>query len=111
MSPYFATHGQDASLGLLGEEISKPGKINPPTAIIIKKRFDEIYQMLHIHLQQAQGRYKQAADIHRNESPTYQLGDKVLVSLKNVRTDRPMKKLDYRWMGPYRIKRKINTVT
>ena len=33
----------------------------------------------------------------------YQVGNKVLLSLKNIRLSRPSKKLDYRFLGPFKI--------
>ena len=50
------------------------------------------------------------ADIHRSEEQEYHVNDLVLLSTKNIRTDRPTKKLDYTFVGPYRIKRKVNRV-
>ncbi|TPX39056.1 hypothetical protein SeLEV6574_g07443 [Synchytrium endobioticum] len=38
------------------------------------------------------------------------MGDKVMISTKNVRTERPTKKLEYRWMGPCRVKKQISSV-
>ncbi|TPX48045.1 hypothetical protein SeLEV6574_g02282 [Synchytrium endobioticum] len=62
------------------------------------------------HLKKSQERYKQNADKRRREEDDFKVKDEVMVSTKNVRTERPTKKLDYKWMGPYLIKRKINNV-
>ena len=42
-------------------------------------------------------------DAHRCEAPKYSIGDKVWLSSENIRTTRPTKKLDYKWLGPYTI--------
>ena len=42
-------------------------------------------------------------DIHRWEAPRYSVGDKVWLGSENIRTTRPTKKLDYKWLGPYTI--------
>ena len=42
-------------------------------------------------------------DVHRHEAPRYSIGDKVWLSSENIRTTRPTKKLDYKWLGPYTI--------
>jgi len=47
-------------------------------------------------------------DIHRRTAPQYNVGDKVWLSSENIRTARPMKKLDYKWLGPYAIDRVIS---
>ena len=47
-------------------------------------------------------------DAHRREAPQYNVGDKVWLSSENVRTACPMKKLDYKWLGPYIVKQVIS---
>ena len=36
----------------------------------------------------------------------FKIGDEVLLSIKNIRTKYIKKKLDYRWLGPFKIVRK-----
>lgn len=57
----------------------------------------------------AQERYKEQADRHRT-SPQFEVGEKVYLNRKNITTDRPTPKLDYRWLGPYTITEKIGKV-
>lgn len=109
MSPYYAVTGQDAELEHLGDAIDRT--TNPPEAGRIKAHFDAIYSQLQHHLEKAQKRYKESADQHRKQEEVYHVNDQVLLSTKNIRTERPTKKLDYTWIGPYRIKRQINPVT
>ena len=47
-------------------------------------------------------------DAHRCEAPKYNVGDKVWLSSENHRTVHPTKKLDYKWLGPYVVKRVIS---
>ena len=47
-------------------------------------------------------------DAHRREAPQYNVGDKVWLSSENVRTARPTKKLDYKWLGPYVVEQVIS---
>jgi len=42
-------------------------------------------------------------DIHRHTAPQYNIGDKVWLSSENIKTARPLKKLDYKWLRPYAI--------
>ena len=42
-------------------------------------------------------------DIHQREAPRYCIGNKVWLSSENIRTTRPTKKLDYKWLSPYTI--------
>ena len=45
---------------------------------------------------------------HRREAPKYNVGDKVWLSLENIRTVRLMKKLDYKWLSPYVVEQVIS---
>ena len=47
-------------------------------------------------------------DAHQCEAPKYNVGDKVWLSLENVRTVNPTKKLDYKWLGPYIVEQVIS---
>ena len=47
-------------------------------------------------------------DVHQCDTPKYNVGDKVWLSSENIRTTRPTKKLDYKWLGPYVIERVIS---
>ena len=42
-------------------------------------------------------------DQHRSPAPSYSVGDKVWLSLKNIITDQPAAKLADEWLGPYLI--------
>lgn len=110
MSPLYAATGQDAEIEVLGE-VTPVDQSNPPEAGRIKEHFGRIYIYLNEQLQKAQARYKATADVHRREEESYEINDKVLLSTKNIRTLRPTKKLDVTYIGPYRVKRRINPVT
>ena len=47
-------------------------------------------------------------DAHRREAPKYDVSEKVWLSLENIRTVRPTKKLDYKWLSPYIIEQVIS---
>ena len=109
MSPFFANTGQDAPIEQLMSNTPVP-KTNPPDANKIKTYLDNVSRSLQHHLRLAQERYKVNADKHRLAEPEYAVNEQVLVSTRNIRTNRPTKKLDYTYIGPFRIKRKINSV-
>ena len=47
-------------------------------------------------------------DIHRKTAPTYQIGDKVWLSSQNITTIRPTKKLDHKWLVPYKVNKVVS---
>ena len=46
---------------------------------------------------------KRFYDRHHGEAPEYKKGDRVWLDAINIKTTRPMKKLDDRWFGPFEI--------
>jgi len=53
--------------------------------------------------------YANAYDAKRNETSEYQPGDEFFLSLENVRTLRPSKKLDIRNAGPYTVTDRVGS--
>jgi len=45
------------------------------------------------------------ANKHRRDV-TFEVGDKVWLSTKHIKTQRPSKKLDYKWIGPFNVLKK-----
>jgi hypothetical protein len=65
--------------------------------------------------EEAQAALKQAADdmsrfynAKRSEHPKFEVGDKVWLDGRNIKTTRPAKKLDDRWFGPFPVKEIIS---
>ena len=42
-------------------------------------------------------------DAHHQEAEVFQVGDKVWLDGRNIKTQRPTKKLDDRWFGPFKV--------
>ncbi|KAI0991052.1 hypothetical protein K3495_g17135, partial [Podosphaera aphanis] len=53
--------------------------------------------------------YEKYANKHRSLPPSYQVGDKVFVNAKNMKTKRPCKKLDWKNLGPFPIVKVISS--
>jgi hypothetical protein len=58
------------------------------------------------NMEQAQERMRQATNPHRREID-YQVGDKVYLSTRNLKTSRPSRKLAAKWEGPFQIKERV----
>ncbi|RAL58232.1 hypothetical protein DID88_002280 [Monilinia fructigena] len=69
----------------------------------IADRFDLILTKLKALAAQSIQKYEDYANRTRTDAPLYKEGDKVWVSTKNMKTNRPMKKGDDKWDGPYKI--------
>jgi hypothetical protein len=58
------------------------------------------------NIKKAQESMAKQANKHRRE-PNFDVKDSVWVSIKNWKTERPSRKLDYQMAGPYRILKKV----
>lgn len=47
-------------------------------------------------------------DVHRQDIPQYNVGEKVWLDAKDIQTDRPAKKLDDKWFGPFKIEQVVS---
>ena len=66
-------------------------------------------EFLQDELRYAQATQEEFANRTRMPAPAYQVGDMVWLNAKNIRTERPMKKLDWKSIGLCRVTRIINS--
>ena len=74
------------------------------------KQMEKLHRTMKMHLEQAQSCYKEIADVKRKQHPSFQVGNKVWLLRRNIKTNRPCDKLDYRRIGPFCIEKQINTM-
>ena len=67
------------------------------------RRFERILDQLKALARASQQRYEDNVNTRRDEATMFKEGDQVMVSLENMRTNRPKKKWDDKWDGPYRV--------
>lgn len=107
-SPFFANYGFHPHLGV------EPSKPCPPDMTMAQKReffkgnksadrMERILEQLRALAQQAVATYEEYANRNRTESPRYAAGQEVYVNTKNMKTSRVAKKLDDKWVGPYKV--------
>ncbi|KAK3575422.1 hypothetical protein QTP86_026497 [Hemibagrus guttatus] len=68
----------------------------------------EVWERAHVRLQRAVRRQRIQADRHRRPHPSYQVGQKVWLSTRNLRLKLPCHKLSPKFVGPFEIIRQIN---
>lgn len=108
LSPFFANYGWHPRMG------SEPNR--PPTlavtaqlrreflnATAVEERIRRVVDHASSIMAEAQQRYADAADAHRQDSPTYLVGDRVWINTRNIKSGRPSEKLADKWMGPYKV--------
>jgi hypothetical protein len=106
-TPFFSNYGYHPKFDFLPKGSETP--LNP-TAEDLVTTLRQVHEQLIEELTRAQHSYKEYADKQRKEQPTFNIGDKVWLLRRNVRTTRPSDKLDYKRLGPFTITAQIGPV-
>jgi len=104
MSPFFSNYGFNpkASWPTLGQTVN-------PLSRAYTTHLEEVHsqcQSLLHKLRDAMARYY---DLKRKEAPIFKVGDRVLLNAQNIKTQRPAKKLDKKYYGPFLVERQVGT--
>ena len=51
-----------------------------------------------------------AANKHQKEAPTYRVSDMIWLSTKNIKTEKPSKKLNHKTIDPYKVKELVESL-
>ena len=104
VSPFFANYGYHPRMTFaLDPEHTSPESHD--TAEDLSK----LHSYVKEELAKSQQRYDISANRDRMEPPPFNVGDRVWLNGKNIKTKRPMRKLDYRMLGPFDITDKISS--
>jgi hypothetical protein len=108
VSPFFANYGFHPRLGTeptapCPPNLSPAQKTQFYKANAVADRFDRILTQLTALAKQAAQRYENNANQSRQDAPRFNVGDEVYVDTRNMKTNRPMKKGDDKYAGPYPI--------
>ena len=69
---------------------------------------EKVWKFVRKKMAWSQERQTVAADRHRkNVEDKYKVRDKVWLSTKNIKMEKPLKKLDHKIIGPYKIKKLV----
>ena len=76
----------------------------------IATNMEEVWKFVRTKIARSQKKQAEAADRHQKSvEDKYKVGDKVWLSTKNIKTERPSKKLDHKMISPYKIKRLVGS--
>lgn len=106
LSPFYANFGYHPRWV---KEISSREETYVPEASKIAVSITEVHQLGSTNVAIANRAYARAYDAKRTKGTQYQPGHKVLLSLENVRTSKPSKKLDIQHAGPYTVVEWVGT--
>src|ERR1700683_2449865 len=104
ISPFFSNYGVHPRKG--GEP---RWDVKTEAADVFAKRMAKTREEARTALKRAAEEMARHYDAHRNEAPTYEIGDKVYLDGGNIHTTRPAKKLDDKRYGPFEITEKVGS--
>jgi hypothetical protein len=105
-SPFFANYGYHPRWvtelkGTLDTEV--------PASTTIAESIIDVHRQCSSNIVEANKKYSEQYNKGRQPTPEFQVGDQVMLSMANIKTIRPMKKLDVKQAGPYTITALVGT--
>jgi hypothetical protein len=104
LAPMQALHGYTSEIAPAIKDLPEA-----PKAIYKGEKLKELHQYLRKQLQEIQGRMANFYNQKRLKGPTFSKGDMVYLKRKNITTERPSDKLDFKKLGPFEVKKPIST--
>ena len=104
MSLFFANKGFHPHLS-----ITPASEAQDPDTLEISGETTKILEQLQAELQLSQEAQAHTANLHQLPSPSYQAGDLVWLNTKNIRICHPCKKLDNKWIGPFKVLKSVGS--
>jgi hypothetical protein len=81
-------------------------KLNRADALTVATRMHKAWEIAKANMEKAQETMAKSVNQHRRKVD-WKVGDRVYLSAKNLKSDRPSRKLSDQWKGPYRILQKV----
>lgn len=75
------------------------------------RRAERVWELTHLQISRAVRQQKLHSDRRRGDTPEYQPGDRVWLSTRNLKLKLPCRKLSPRFVGPFKVIRRVNPVT
>lgn len=106
-SPFLANSGQHPRMGF-EPPTERRDQLTAREVDDFVSHMKELDEFLRDEMAWAQAVYAEKADRKRTPAPAYKVGDYVWANLKNMRTHRQSKKLDWKNAGPYEIEKVVS---
>ncbi|KAH0611537.1 uncharacterized protein H6S33_010802 [Morchella sextelata] len=106
ISPFYANSGRNPRMTFGPLEHGRTTAEDQANSIA--REMKDILDFLKDELFRAQRIQEESANIRRTPAPHYRVGDRVFLSTRHVLTKRPSKKLDWKRIGPYIVKRIVS---
>lgn len=101
MSPFFANKGYNPRLSITLRDTEVPA------ANERLQRLQEVHEQCRTAIKDALEKHSFYANKKRKEAPPFEVGDKVWLHRRYVKTNRPSSKLDAKRLGPFKVLEKV----
>jgi hypothetical protein len=106
MTPFYANFGYHPRWT---REIRHTSASESPEGNRITASILDVHDWCRDNIAEANKEYSRYYNNRRQKTPEFEVGSKVMLSMKHINTVRPMKKLDIRQAGPYEVIERIGT--
>jgi hypothetical protein len=101
-------------MGFWDAKLARQGNNNAPSTTVPQRRLmdeadlfigrmNDILTQLQANTAVTQAKQQYHANKHRDTAPNYKVGSLVWLDARNIRTQRPAKKLDDKQLGPFKV--------
>ena len=105
-SPFYANYGIQPNT----QYSPRNARTEVEKARLQAEKMRELHEELANQLQFVRERMARYANNRRIEGPTFRRGEKVYLATRNLRTNRPSAKLDFKYEGPFKIEKQVSPV-
>jgi len=104
-SPFFACYGFDPRMDFtLGQSTPNPEMVDAEAKMAT---MHGIHEHLRAEMRYSQDRQEEGANARRLPAPRFEIGDEVWLLARNIRTERPARKLDWKRLGRFKVLEKV----
>jgi len=106
-TPFFAVQGVDRRMSFAGEPTQERDQ-RRWEADRVQAAMEQIHEHLRVEMKRSQAVQEEGANRGRIPGPNIQVGSKVWLDARHVRTTRPTRKLDWKRLGPFRVQKQVS---
>lgn len=113
MSPFFANHGFHPRMNfgpprVIPSSFSRHLKKSNKDRVEFVNKIEKILEVLCTNLTNAQITQKKQSQTNKSPAPFYKIGDEIFLDSRNITITRPIKKLNIKFFGPFKVLEKVN---
>jgi len=105
--PFFAVQGVDQRMSFAGEPTQARDQ-RCLDADQVQATMQQVHEHLRVEMRRSQALQEEGANRGHIPTPNIQVGSKVWLDARNIRTIRQTRKLDWKHMGPFRVCKQVS---